>query len=78
MRGFDYATILRPSFLGVRKSAWHNDPPFVTLGVLPPRRHVVSRDSVGVRSSGSGLKSECADIFHQSLISGYYAILTSP
>ena len=44
-------------------NAWHNDPPFVTLGVLPPRRHVVWRDSVGVRSSGSGLKSECADIF---------------
>ena len=34
-------------------NAWHNDPPFVTLGVLPPRRHVVWRDSVGVRSSGS-------------------------
>ena len=33
---------------------------------------------VGVKSSGSGLKSECADIFHQSLISGCYAILTSP
>ena len=26
-------------------------------------RHVVWRDSVGVRSSRSGLKSECADIF---------------
>ena len=35
----------------------------LTLGLLPPRRHVVWRDSVGVRSSGSGLKSECADIF---------------
>ena len=42
----------------------------LTLGLLPPRRHVVWRDSVGVRSSGLGLKSECADIFHQSLISG--------
>ena len=50
----------------------------LTLGLLPPRRHVVWRDSVGVRSSGSGLKSECADIFHQSPISGCYAIPTSP
>ena len=33
------------------------------LGLLPSRRHVVWRDSVGVRSSRSGLKSECADIF---------------
>ena len=45
---------------------------------LAPRRHVVWRDSVGVKSSGSGLESERADIFHQSLISGCYAILTSP
>ena len=37
-------------------STWH-------LELLPPRRHVVWRDSVCVRSSGSGLKSECADIF---------------
>ena len=35
----------------------------LTLGLLPLRRHVVWRDSVGVRSSGSGLKSECADNF---------------
>ena len=35
----------------------------LTLGLLPPRRHVVWSDSVGVRSSRSGLKSECADIF---------------
>ena len=28
----------------------------LTLGLLPPRRHVVWRDSVGVESSGSGLK----------------------
>ena len=35
----------------------------LTLGLLPPRRHVVWRYSVGVRSSRSGLKSECADIF---------------
>ena len=37
----------------------------LTLGLLAPRRHVVWRDSVGVKSSGSGLKSECADIFQQ-------------
>ena len=35
----------------------------LTLGLLPPRRLVVWRDSVGVRSSRSGLKSGCADIF---------------
>ena len=40
----------------------------LTLGLLPPRRHVVWRDSVGVESSRSGLKSECADIFHQSFL----------
>ena len=40
----------------------------LTLGLLPPRRHVVRRDSVGVESSRSGLKSECADIFHQSFL----------
>ena len=34
----------------------------LTLGLLPPRRHVVWRDSVGVESS----RSEGADIFHQS------------
>ena len=28
----------------------------LTLGLLPPRKHVVWRDSVGVESSGSGLK----------------------
>ena len=50
----------------------------LTLGLLPPRRHVVWRDSVGVESSRSGLKSsECADIFHQSFLC-CYAILTSP
>ena len=49
----------------------------LTLELLPPRRHVVWRDSVGVESSRSGLKSECADIFHQSFLC-CYAILTSP
>ena len=49
----------------------------LTLALLPLRRHVVWRDSVGVESSRSGLKSECADIFHQSFLC-CYAILTSP
>ena len=40
----------------------------LTLGLLPLRRHVVWRDSVGVEGSRSGLKSECADIFHQSFL----------
>ena len=40
----------------------------LTLVLLLPRRHVVWRDSVGVESSRSGLKSECADIFHQSFL----------
>ena len=40
----------------------------LTLGLLPPRKHVIWRDSVGVESSRSGLKSECADIFHQSFL----------
>ena len=38
----------------------------LALGPLPSMRHVVSRNSVGVESSKLGLKSECADIFHQS------------
>ena len=29
MRGFDHETILSPSFHGLSKNAWHNDPPFV-------------------------------------------------
>ena len=41
----------------------------LTLGLLPPRRHVVWRDSVGVESSRSELKSECADIFLQNFFS---------
>ena len=49
----------------------------LTLGLLPPRRHVVWRDSEGVESSRSGLKSECADIFQQSFLC-CYAMLTSP
>ena len=49
----------------------------LTLGLLPPRRHLVWRDSVGVENSRSGLKSECAHIFHQSFLC-CYAILTSP
>ena len=38
----------------------------LTLGLTPPRRHVVWRDFVDVESSRSQLKSECADIFHHS------------
>ena len=40
----------------------------LTLGLTPPRRHLVWRDSVGVESSRSGLKSECADFFRQSFL----------
>ena len=40
----------------------------LTLGLLPPRRQVVLRDSVGVEGSRSELKSECADILHQSFL----------
>ena len=36
----------------------------LTLGLLPPRKHVVWRDSVGVGSSGSGLKI---------IVRGYFA-----
>ena len=49
----------------------------LTVGLLPPRRHVVWRDSVGVESSRSGLRPEYTDIFHQSFLC-CYAILTSP
>ena len=34
-----------------------------TLGLLPPRRHVVWRDSVGVESSGSGHKMRVLGYF---------------
>ena len=36
----------------------------LTLGLLPPRKHVVWRDSVGVESSGSGL---------EIIVRGYFA-----
>ena len=36
----------------------------LTLGLLPPRKHVVWRDSVGVEGSGSGLKI---------IVRGYFA-----
>jgi len=36
----------------------------LTLGLLPPRRHVVWRDSVGVERSGQGLKI---------IVRGYFA-----
>ena len=35
----------------------------LTLGLLPPRRHVVWRDSVGVKSSGSELKIRVCGYF---------------
>ena len=37
------------------------------LGLLPPRRHVVWRDSVGVKSSGSGLKIRVRGYFSPEL-----------
>ena len=40
----------------------------LTLGLLPPRRHVVWRDSVGVESSRLRFTSECKDIFRQSFL----------
>ena len=40
----------------------------LTLELLPPRTHVVWRDSVGVESSRSGRKSDCVDIFQQSFL----------
>ena len=39
----------------------------LTLGLLPPRRHVVWRDSVGVESSGSGLEIRVRGYFSSQL-----------
>ena len=39
----------------------------LTLGLLSPRRHVVWRDSVGVESSGSGLKIRVRGYFASEL-----------
>ena len=39
----------------------------LTVGLLPPRRHVVWRDSVGVKSSGSGLKIRVRGYFSPEL-----------
>ena len=39
----------------------------LTLGLLPLRRHVVWRDSVGVESSGSGLKIRVCGYFASEL-----------
>ena len=39
----------------------------LTLGLLPPRRQVVWRDSVGVESSGSGLKIRVRGYFSSEL-----------
>ena len=40
----------------------------LTLGLLPPRRHVVCVKLWVLRVLGQGLKSECADTFHQSFL----------
>ena len=47
----------------------------LTLGLLPSRRQVIWRDSVGVGSSGLGLKSERVWIFFNRAFSGCYTIL---
>ena len=39
----------------------------LTVGLLPPRRHVVWRDSVGVKSSVSGLKIRVRGYFSSEL-----------
>ena len=39
----------------------------LTLGLLPPGTHVVWRDSVGVKSSGSGLKIRVREYFLSEL-----------
>ena len=41
----------------------------LTVGLLPPRRHVVWRDSVGVNSSGSGLKIRVRGYFSMVFVS---------
>ena len=46
---------------------WKKTYRSLSWALLPPRRHVVWRDTVDVGSSGSGLKSECADIFSSEL-----------
>ena len=48
----------------------------MTLGLLPSRRHVVWRNSVGAESSKLGLKSEFAQSFSR-VLSRCYATLTS-
>ena len=40
----------------------------LTLGLLPPRRQKVWRDSVGVESSRLRFTPECKDIFRQSFL----------
>ena len=49
----------------------------LTLGLLPSRRQVIWRDSVGVGSSGLGLKSERVWIFFNRAFYGCYTILVS-
>ena len=50
----------------------------LTLGLLPPRRHVVWRDSVGVECSVGQSLNQSAWIFFTRAFSGCYALLTSP
>ena len=50
----------------------------LTLGLLPSRRHVVWRDSVGAEGSGSELKIRVRGYFSSEFFSGCCAILTSP
>ena len=47
----------------------------LTLGLLPSRRHVVWRNSVGAESSKVGLKSERAQIFRR-VLEGFYLVVT--
>ena len=50
----------------------------LTLGLLPPRRHVVYVILWVLGVLGQGKNQGARIFFHQSLISGCYAILTSP
>ena len=50
----------------------------LTLGLLPSRRHVVWRDSVGVESSGAEFKIRVRGYFSSEFFSGCCAMVTSP
>ena len=55
-----------------------NFPGLIACLLLPSRRHVVWRGSVGVESSGSELKIRVRRYFSSEFFSGCCAILTSP